>query len=174
MGHGSQGRISRCTRRARDGVLPRLDPRPAGRPSTDNQLPRDLTPGAARIAQVSSPGGVHDHARSSEALAFRPRVSQSSLHSLHDQAALEFGDGAQHRNHPLAGGRAGVELLRVGKKLDALDLERSERRMVPGDGIEPPTPAFSGLRSTTELPRHGTNTHYSEAREMCQSTIERW
>jgi hypothetical protein len=40
------------------------------------------------------------------------------------------------------------------------DLEQPERvsksfgMMVARDGIEPPTPAFSGLRSTTELPGH--------------------
>src|SRR3990170_8454046 len=28
------------------------------------------------------------------------------------------------------------------------------QKLVPGDGIEPPTPAFSGPRSTGELPRH--------------------
>ena len=28
--------------------------------------------------------------------------------------------------------------------------------VVARDGIEPPTPAFSGLRSTSELPGHGT------------------
>ena len=32
--------------------------------------------------------------------------------------------------------------------------------MVPGGRIELPTPAFSGLRSTNELPRHGANKHY--------------
>jgi hypothetical protein len=36
-------------------------------------------------------------------------------------------------------------------------LETKRLGMVPGDGIEPPTPAFSGPRSTSELPRHGVN-----------------
>src|SRR5512142_1607475 len=36
------------------------------------------------------------------------------------------------------------------RPLDGLQIAR--RRLVARDGIEPPTPAFSGPRSTTELP----------------------
>ncbi len=43
--------------------------------------------------------------------------------------------------------------------------------MVPGGRIELPTPAFSGLRSTNELPRHSEEqTFYTLRREKRNSS----
>ncbi len=41
--------------------------------------------------------------------------------------------------------------------------------MVAREGIEPPTPAFSGLRSTTELPGRGR----FSGRELCTRVEEK-
>ena len=41
--------------------------------------------------------------------------------------------------------------------------------MVPRGRIELPTPAFSGPRSTGELPRHGTEIDFTENRRAAQS-----
>ena len=41
-----------------------------------------------------------------------------------------------------------------------LDLLGVAKWSMPGDGVEPPTPAFSGLRSTAELPRHKGNNSF--------------
>ena len=40
----------------------------------------------------------------------------------------------------------------AGRKIFGVFAVSYSKRMVARDGIEPPTPAFSGPRSTTELP----------------------
>ena len=42
---------------------------------------------------------------------------------------------------------------------------------VPREGIEPPTPASSGLRSTTELPRHIPILHYRSPTRLCEIIV---
>jgi hypothetical protein len=44
-------------------------------------------------------------------LALGPRISDTCTNPLGDQAALQFGHGAKHRENHLAGGRASVDLL---------------------------------------------------------------
>jgi hypothetical protein len=48
---------------------------------------------------------------------------------------------------------------------DAILLTKS---MVPGGRVELPTPAFSGPRSTGELPRHGAVKDCKGARDLAQ------
>ena len=56
-------------------------------------------------------------------------------------------------------GDGGVQLrnARAAPRLSAL-----WEKMVAGGRVELPTPAFSGPRSTGELPRHRKNTNYTE------------
>jgi hypothetical protein len=81
--------------------------------SFTNTQPRcDLRPGEPFCAQRGNPMLVGIDPGSAELLSLRSCVMQSSLHALDNQAALQFGNGAENSEDQLAGGRAGVELLR--------------------------------------------------------------
>src|SRR5436309_15730155 len=62
---------------------------------------------------------VHREAWSSELLAFAPGAAEARLHALHDQAALELGDGRDDGEDRLPQRRARVDLLAEADELDA-------------------------------------------------------
>jgi hypothetical protein len=62
-----------------------------------------------------------------EPLAFGPRIPNACADTLGNQAALKLGDSAKHSENHLAGGRAGVYLLREGNEVDPEGLEGFER-----------------------------------------------
>ena len=85
---------------------------------------------------------VHGDSRPSEPLAFGPRIPDAGTNPLGNQAAFEFRDSAKHRENHLAGGRAGVHLLREGNEVDPEGLEGFERaeqvRHRAGEAVELP------------------------------------
>ena len=52
----------------------------------------------------------------------------ASAGAFGDQAALEFGQDADHLPHGTAGGGLGVDVLRQGLKVDSLGAQRVEQR----------------------------------------------
>jgi hypothetical protein len=59
-------------------------------------------------------------------------ASQASVHSLANDAPLEFGKYAEHLEHRLAGGRRSVEALLMEKQIDAFVMEALEDRQQIG------------------------------------------
>ena len=80
-------------------------------------LPADRAPGTPLGTQGSDSGTVHGDSRPSKLLAFGPRIPDTCTDPLGDQAALKLGDSAKHSENHLAGGRAGVHLLREGNQV---------------------------------------------------------
>ena len=78
--------------------------------------------------QGGNSGTVHGDSRPSEPLTFGPRIPNACADTLGNQAALKFGDGAKHSENHLAGGRAGVHLLRQGNEVNPEGLLFSDFR----------------------------------------------
>src|SRR5690349_10093116 len=106
-------------RRAPRRVLPRS---PACSSRTPH-LTRNLSPGNALGAQVGNPAGIHNAPRTTQALALRPGIAEPGPNALDDQAALEFGHGAEDRKDHLAHWRGRVYLFVQAHKLDAESAE---------------------------------------------------
>jgi hypothetical protein len=91
--------------------------------NSDAKLLCDLWPGTALCSQSGNPRGIHGYTRPSDPPPLRPRIPQPRLHTLHDQAALQFGNGTEDGKDHLAGRRARIHLLRKRNKLDAQGFE---------------------------------------------------
>jgi hypothetical protein len=77
-----------------------------------------------------------------EPLAFGPRIPDAGTNPLGNQAALQFGHGTEDSENHLAGGRAGIHLLREGNEVNPEGLERfqgaEQVRHRPGEAVELP------------------------------------
>jgi hypothetical protein len=71
---------------------------------TNTQSRSDLRPGEPFCAQCGNSVHVRIDAWAAELFSLRSRVAQASFYTLDNQAALQFGDGAENRKDQFAEG----------------------------------------------------------------------
>jgi hypothetical protein len=119
---------------------------------------RQLAEALATLPVAQDGSAIEDECRAPDVAAFEFRAAHAGANSLDDQAALEFGDGADDHNDGPSQWAAGVDLLSEADELDIQPVQFVEYLEEvlgrPGDSIAGPDQDHLEPAAAS-IPHHG-------------------